>query len=115
MASDDGADVENTDLILQMGKPLLQLFRQLLCQIQTLRMADPAPLVVFPATLRMLLHGVYRHLNGFVLAPYLIIGFDGALVVQPHDGQIFSTVAIAAVAPETRPVRRNWVISVEKN
>ncbi len=30
-------------------------------------------------------------------------------------GQMFSTVATVAAAPDTRPVRRNWVMLLEKN
>ena len=30
-------------------------------------------------------------------------------------GQMFMMVATMAAAPDTRPVRRNWVISEEKN
>ena len=48
-------------------------------------MADPAPLVVLPAALGVLLHGVHCGLDGFVLAPHLVVCLDGALVVQPHQ------------------------------
>ena len=86
MGPDDGADVAQADLALQLGEALLQGVNKHPGVLRTLRMAHKAFLVIVPAALGVLLHGVHRGFHGLLLAPDLAIGLDGPLVIQPHNG-----------------------------
>ena len=85
MGRNNGTDIAYANVLSYVREPLLNSQLCLLRFLKGVGMADKALAVVFSSAAGMGFHGVHRSAYGVFPPPYLIVGDDLPLAVQPHD------------------------------